>query len=300
MSEPAREQWQITGIGEWLARRRHHITASRVGALFDCHPFLTRDGLAAELHGQSGEVPNRSMRDGHILEAGFPYAVRADGKPWDLVKADTYHWLPKHRLGATPDFWIGDDGLLQAKTASPEQWETWHGQMPLAYVLQTLTEMLVTGRAWGVLACMIRTSGHPIHYYDVPRHEAAERRILDAVAAWWRAWDAGQIAPPAASADLAEMLDDGSYVDLSGDNFLCSMLPERERLKAEISADEKQIAEIDTVLKAAMGAASAAWLPGYAITFKHQHRRETVIPARDIRVLRVRATEEQETTDAAS
>jgi len=301
MSEPAREQWQITGIGEWLERRRHHITASRIAALFDAHPFLTREGLASELRGESGEVPNSSMRDGHILEAGFPYAVKADGKPWNLVKADSYHWLPEHRLGATPDFWIGDDGLLQAKTTSPQQWEKWHGIVPLAYTLQTLTEMLVTGRTRGVLAVMIRTSGHPIHYYEVPRHEAAERRILDAVAAWWRAFDAGEFPAVMPIGAAAEMLvDDGSHIDLSGDNFLCSMLPQRERLKREISGAEKAVAEIDGAIKDAMGTAATAWLPGYNISFKTQHRRETVIAARDIRVLRVRATEEQEaTTDAA-
>lgn len=302
MSEPAREQWQITGIGEWLERRRHHITASRIAALFDAHPFLTRDGLAAELRGESGEVPNSSMRDGHILEAGFPYAVKADGKPWDLIKANTYHWLPEHRLGATPDFWIGDDGLLQAKTTSPQQWEKWHGHVPLAYTLQTLCEMLVTGRAWGVLAVMIRTSGHPIHYFDVPRHEAAERRILDAVAAWWRAFDVGEF--PAAAPDvfdLAAMLDDGSHADLSANNYLVAALPERERLKAEISNMEKNVSVIDGELKAAMGTASTAWIPGYNISFKTQHRREVVIPAKDIRVLRVRAvSDEQEAADVTS
>jgi hypothetical protein len=50
-------------------------------------------------------------------------------------------------------------------------------------------------------------------------------------------------------------------------------------------------------LKAALGTASTAWVPGYKISFKSQHRRETVIPARDIRVLRVRAAAEEEEAD---
>ena len=186
MSEPTREQWQITGIGEWLERRRHHITASRIAALFGLHPFLSLDGLVAELLGQSGEVPNSSMRDGHILEAGFPYAVNADGKPWDLVKANTYHWLPEHRLGATPDFWIGDDGLLQAKTASVQQWEKWRGTIPAAYTLQTLTEMIVTGRSWGVLAVHDphRRAPDPLFRRAPPpgcraAHPRCRRRILE-------------------------------------------------------------------------------------------------------------------------
>lgn len=295
-----RESREITGIGEWLTWRRQHITASRIAALFDLHPFLTRDGLATELRGQSGEVPNSSMRDGHILEAGFPYAVKADDKPWDLVKANTYHWLPEHRLGCTPDFWIGSDGLLQAKTVSPSQWEKWHGSPPIAYTLQTLCELLVTGRAWGVLACMIRTSGHPIHYFDVPRHALAERRILNAVAAWWKEYDAGALPGPAPAAEIAAELDDGSHKDLSGDNELPGLLAEREMLKQSVSAEQKRLDEIDYAVKNRIGAARTAWLPGWNLTFRSQTRRETVIPEKTFRVLRVRATTEEETSNATN
>ena len=260
MSEPTREQRVITSLGEWLTWRRSHITASRIAALFGLHPFLSLDGLVAELLGQSGEVPNSSMRDGHILEAGFPYAVNADGKPWDLVKASTYHWLPEHRLGATPDFWIGDDGLLQAKTASVEQWEKWRGTVPTAYTLQTLTEMIVTGRSWGVLAVMIRTAGHPIHYFDVPRHPAAEARILDAVAEFWKSFDAGAFPIPAASSSgLAELVSDGSHKDFSGNNELASLLHERAELVPVRRDAEQRIDQIDATLKERLGAASTAW-----------------------------------------
>jgi predicted phage-related endonuclease len=298
MSEPMREQWTITGIGEWLERRRHHITASRIAALFGLHPFLTLDGLVAELLGQSGEVPNSGMRDGHILEAGFPYAVKADGKPWDLVKADTYHWLPEHRLGATPDFWIGDDGLLQAKSTSPQQWEKWRGTVPIAYTLQTLCEMLVCGRAWGVLAVMIRAPGHPIHYFDVPRHPAAEARILDAVDEFWKRWDAGEHPQPQTAAGLAEMVSDGSHRDFSGDNEIVSLLAERAELVPVRRDAEKRLDEIDGAIKERLGPASTAWCPGWSLTFKPQTRKESVLPERTFRVLRVRATEEQEAPDA--
>jgi predicted phage-related endonuclease len=263
------------------------------------HPFLSLDGLVAELLGQSGEVPNSSMRDGHILEAGFPYAVKADGKPWDLVKADTYHWLPEHRLGATPDFWIGDDGLLQAKSTSPQQWEKWRGTVPIAYTLQTLCEMLVCGRAWGVLAVMIRTAGHPIHYFDVPRHPAAEARILDAVAEFWKRWDAGEHPQPQTAAGLAEMVSDGSHRDFSGDNEIVSLLAERAELVPVRRDAEKRLDEIDGAIKERLGPASTAWCPGWSLTFKPQTRKETTLPERTFRVLRVRAIEEQEAPDAA-
>ena len=292
---------QITGIGEWLERRRHHITASRIAALFGLHPFLSLDGLVAELLGQSGEVPNSSMRDGHILEAGFPYAVNADGKPWDLVKANTYHWLPEHRLGATPDFWIGDDGLLQAKTASVEQWEKWRGTIPVAYTLQTLTEMLVCGRSWGVLAVHApQAAAIPIHYFDVPRHPAAEARILDAVAEFWRRWDAGEHPQPQTAAGLAEMVSDGSHRDFSGDNEIVALLAERAELVPVRRDAQQRLDQIDAIIKDRLGPASTAWCPGWGVTFLPQTRRAVTIPEKTFRVLRVRAVSDDGGEESAA
>jgi predicted phage-related endonuclease len=94
------------------------------------------------------------------------------------------------------------------------------------------------------------------------------------------------------------MLDDGSHKDLSSDNYLSASLPEREAMKAEISIREKRIKEIDEALKAALGPASSGWVPGFNITFRSQHRKEVVIPAKDFRVLRVRAAAEEEGADA--
>lgn len=300
-----REVREITSLGDWLTWREKDITASRIAALFDVHPYLTREQLADIMRGGTslgtGTIPpNASMRAGLVLEGGFPAAVKLDGKEWDLVKATTYHRLPEHRLGCTPDFWIGDDGLLQAKTTSPQQWEAWHGHPPLAYTLQTLTELLVTGRAWGVLAVMIRGGGYPIHYFDVPRHGAAERRILDAVAQWWKAWDAGEIPHAAPSAELAADLDDGSYRDLSGDNELPPLLTERAELKATTSTAEKRLKEIDYAVKNRMGSASTAWLPGWQISFRAQERKEYTVPAASVRVLRVKATEEGDAEESAA
>jgi predicted phage-related endonuclease len=94
------------------------------------------------------------------------------------------------------------------------------------------------------------------------------------------------------------MLDDGSHLDLSDNNYLCSgLLPEREKLKAELSAGEKRVSEIDSIIKAAMGNASSAWIPGYNLTYRSQSRKEVTIPAKTFRVLRVRAAAEEEGAD---
>jgi predicted phage-related endonuclease len=306
MSEPVREVREITSIADWLTWRQSDVTASRVACLFDAHPYMTRDNLAEVLRGTTGSggstnpPDNAAMRRGRIWEPACAAAIAEERPEWRLTKATAYHRLPALRLGCTPDYFVDDDGLVQIKTCSPRAWEAWHGRPPLAYTIQTLTELLVTGRAWGCLAVMVMSQSYPVHYFAVPRHPAAEARILNAVAEWWRAWDGGEIAHAAPSTEIAADLDDGSFVDLSKDNALPAMLDERAALKATTSDAERRLKELDYEIKNRMGRASRGWLPGWNISFATQHRKEVLLPARDIRVLRVRATKEQEATDDAA
>jgi len=74
--EPRRESRPIDDVGAWLDQRRGHVTASRVGALFDAHPYLSREQLAAELGGRSTKGDTASMRRGRVLEAAVIEALR--------------------------------------------------------------------------------------------------------------------------------------------------------------------------------------------------------------------------------
>lgn len=284
-----RNTWEITSVGEWLRRRQGMLTASRISALFDEHPYMTRDGLVAALKGiDQGDSP--AMRRGRIIEPAIIEAMREEHPDWAIHRANTFHWLPEYRIGATPDAWASIDGvpgIIQCKSVAPEIWEKWRGRPPLGYSLQTLTELLCTGRSLGVLAVMVMDRALTLHEFSVPRHAAAEQKLLDAAFAWWEAWDRGEVGATAPDAELAEMLDDGSTIDLSDNNYLCEAVPERQQLRAAISASEKRVAEIDDSIKTAMGQASIAYLPGWTLTFKAQTRREVLIPAKTFRTLRV-------------
>jgi len=289
-----RESWTITSRGEWLDRRRGLLTASRIAALFDAHPFLTREQLAGTMTGHHNEGDNAAMKRGRILEPAILEAAREEHPDWTIEKATTFHTLPEHRIGATPDAWFADSagnrGLIQCKTVAPEVWQ---GRPSLAYQLQTLTEMMCTGVEHGRLAIMVTSRSLPLYEFAVPRHPAAEARLLEAAAAWWREWDAGRIAPAAPTGELEGLLDDGSSVDLSADNWLSGALPERQVLKAEITERERRVTEIDAHLKAAMGRATYGYLPGWAVTYRSHQRAERVLPAATIRTLRVSAKEEE-------
>ena len=305
MTEPARETVEITSRGQWLDLRRRDVTASAIAALFDAHPYITRQQLADRMRGASdagtSTVPdNSAMRRGRVLEPGVAVAVCEDRPHWTLTKAQTYHRLPDHRIGATPDYFIdstdGDAGrgILEIKTVSPQRWEEWRAQVPLAYVLQTLTQLMCTGCQWGWIATMVTSQSLPVYYTDVKRHAAAEQRILSAAASWWADFDSGRLAPAAEATGLSEMFDDGSSIDLSDDNELPALLDERALLKGCVAAEEKRLGEIDYQIKNRIGKARSAWLPGWQLTFTTSHRKETILPARDIRTLRIRRLQEED------
>lgn len=292
-----RESIEITSRGQWLAVRRPLMTASRIGALFDAHPYLTRAEVAAEMAGQN-QGDNPAMRRGRILEPAVAAAVeeeRPDLGP--LRKNSDFFILPDHRLGATPDYLIeASDGVVnvQCKTVNPSTFEQWRGTFPLGYVLQVVTENLVLDSLTGYLAVLVTSSGYPLHLREVPRHAAAEQRILDAVAAWWREHDAGRLAAAAPSAEIAADLDDGSHIDLSADNELPGMLEDRAALKATVGECDKRLKLIDDTIRERVGAARSAWLPGWLIRLPTIEAKAYSVPARSYRRLDVRPTKEED------
>ena len=127
MSEDVRRDSRpIDDMGAWLDQRRGHVTASRVGALFDAHPYLSREQLAAELGGRSTKGDTPALRRGRVLEAAVIEALREEHPDWRIVRARDYHWIEEYRLGATPDAYLDEDGLIECKTVRPEIWDKWH------------------------------------------------------------------------------------------------------------------------------------------------------------------------------
>lgn len=289
---PRDDPWPISSTGEWLERRRRDITASRIGALWDSHPYLSRDGLAAELRGERSEVPNAAMRAGIILEPAVAAAVALEHPSWTIEKAGTYHRLSTVRLGCTPDYFYSNDtvrrGILQCKTVSPQQWDNWHGTVPLAYTLQTLTEMLVTDADAGLLAVLIRGGSYPLYEFEVPRHAEAEHKIIEATTAWWAAYEAGELPQAQPVEDIEALIDDGSHLDWSGNEEVRALLEQRRSLKAESSVLQQRLGAVEYAIKNRIGPASTAWLPGWQITFRRHHRKEYTVQAADVRMLKIK------------
>lgn len=301
------ERWTITDRDEWLARRRPNINGSEVGALFGCNPYLTRFALYADKAGLVTSEPpdNDVMRRGRILEPAVEQAVREYRPELQIWKSQDYVWSSGLRLGCTPDFYVTcpDRGLgvLQAKTVAKPFFDAdWAGGPPQWIILQTLQEMMLTECAWGVIAALVMTSFTvELYCQDFTRHAAAEEKIRIEAGKFWTSVAAGEPPPAnyAADGDTIKALfprDDGPALDLSADNRMPELLDRYEQLQAMGSHAEKELKAIKAEIAEKMGAAGVATLPGWQVTHKLQHRKETVQKASSYRVLRVKRVGEKE------
>jgi hypothetical protein len=155
-------------------------------------------------------------------------------------------------------------------------------------MLQLLTGLMCTGRTRGVLAVMVIAGDHPVYEFEVPRHAQAEQRILEATAAWWAAWDRGEIAPPQSGAEIEALLDTGEHLDWSGNNEIAALLDERVEAGAALSDARQRLGRIDHQIKTRFGTASTAWCDGWSLSFRRHLRRGYTVPEGYVRTLRIK------------
>lgn len=288
---------------EWLAIRRKHndVTASEIAAIMGLHKYKTAMQVYFDKIGKGEEAPdNPSMRRGRILEPAVAEAVREERPHWNIWKSNYYYRDSELRIGATPDWCFnGDgvvgDGFLETKTANPNVFERdWCDGPPIAYVLQTLTQMMLAGAEQGAIACMVTSQDFPVHIYDVPRNARVEEVIRKAVEAFWRKVEMRSPPPPGAAEETASLFTRESkpVLDLTGDNMLPGLLEDRAEIIRIIAANETRKEEIDAEIKQRLGEHEGATLPGWKITWKTHFRKETITPAREVRMLRVARTKE--------
>jgi predicted phage-related endonuclease len=293
----------ITDREQWLAMRKQDVTASRVGALFGAHPYVTALKLYLEKSGvEFPEQETAVMRRGRLMEGAAALACAEERPQWTINKSLTYYRDTDLRLGATPDFLIEGDprgrGILQTKTASPSVFEKqWDGgkSVPFWIILQTLTEMMLTNAAFGAVA-VIKVDAFDLacSVIDIARHPPAEQTIIDAVKRFWDDVANGREPGPDYGKDadllryLAPRAAKDKIVNYAGDNELPSLLEQRATLMEKIKAEQARCDEIETQIKFKMrDAERITGLDGWSITWKNQHRDEFIMPAKDFRVFRI-------------
>jgi predicted phage-related endonuclease len=297
----------ITSREQWLELRKQDVTASAVGALFGLHPYETPAGLwAAKIGGVQLPQDEKTLRRGRIFEDAVAKAFLEERPGWRIKKATVYLRAPEIRIGATPDFFLttpeGERGILQAKTVAPFVFKRhWTDTtVPTWIALQTLTEMMLARVNIGMIGALVIDSYDPqLHLYNVPRHEAAERRLQDSVIRFWDDVANGrepQIDYARDGALLAVIwpkAEPGKTIDLRGDNELPALLAKRERRREYVRKACAHIEAIETNLKSKMQDAEAAMIAdNWRATLKETQRKEFTVRATSYRTLRIVKDEE--------
>jgi predicted phage-related endonuclease len=308
------ERHPIESREQWLALRRGDITASDVAAVCGEGMFGSPATVYAE---KKGLVPAReqteAMKRGLWGEAAVFEALASEYSEWSLRRGKVYLRDPKARLGATPDgaaLISGRPGMaiVQAKVVSKSvfasKWLDNGGDphdphaaatVPLGYQLQVLTEAMLADSPSPIIAALVIDEWRwSLRVFDVPRNPAVEQKIRERVAQFWREHLDPGIPPPldpARDQELVRLLwpaDDGSTIDLSGDNALPMIVDCLEELKATIKQSTDEKTTIETDLKARLGSHSYAIMnDGRTISYKLQHRSAYSVPAGEHRVLRI-------------
>jgi predicted phage-related endonuclease len=306
------ESHNIESREQWLALRMNNINASEVAIVCGEGAY----GSLAELYAEKkGLRPPRAdsaiMRRGRWGEAAVFEALADEWPEWEVVRAKTYLCDPALRLGATPDgFALAPDrdgpGVIQAKVISramfrrrwltdPDDSVDGDATVPGYYVLQTLTEAMLTQAAWAVVAVLVISEfDMQLRLFDVPRDLVLEGEIVKNVDAFWRDYfDRGMMPEfnPQRDEALIRSLyprDAGTTIDLTQDNRAIVAVEELAESQAALKRLGDNVKAIKTELAGKLGEHTFGMLgDGRCLSFKFQHRKGFTVEPGGSRVLRV-------------
>ncbi|MCR6673286.1 YqaJ viral recombinase family protein [Devosia ginsengisoli] len=293
---------------EWLRARGFDVTASQVGALFGAHEYTTLYGLWAAKTGRVSrddeETP--AIQRGRLLEPVAVQLLREQYPKWRIdhnAAENIYFRDPDARLGGTPDVLVTakdrGKGVVQIKSVEAsvfrKKWidEDGNVEPPLWIALQASLEAYLTGSVWAAVAPLVIGYGVDMPLVEVPLVDGVVDAMKAKAAEFWQMVAEGREPPPDFARDgaLIERIygygDPEHEIDLSADNRIPELIEERQEHANSVRGISARIDEIDTEIKAKLGAAHVAHLgEGRRITWKPQKRDGFFVEPTTIRPLR--------------
>lgn len=282
---------RVPGVGrfaiedreQWMRLRGRDVTASVAGAVLGIHPYQTPYGLWALKSGkvEADTEETGAMLRGTLLEPAAIEMLKRAQPGWLVDYPLGHYWRHEAvRIGATPDALAYDPerpgfGCVQVKTTEPmvfnRSWrdpDTRDIEVPLWIAVQALIEAKLTGASWAAVAVMRVGHGVEFDVIDIPIHDGVWARLIDEVDQFWKRVASGNAPDMDFARDGALIAglfanDDGTTVDLSGDNRLVAILDERAGLKATEAAGkdaEKKRRDLDAEILAKLGTATSGRL----------------------------------------
>lgn len=306
---------------DWLVERRlQFVGASEAPIAMGEGSWGSLAELFAEKKGRRPpRIDTGALRRGRYGEAAVFEALAHERIGWEFRRAKVHVEWPERRLACTPDGAAfrpdrEDIGIIQAKvTARSIFRDDWlddpkdsiqYGTFtpPASYRIQTLTEMMLNGCAWGVLAVLVNGEfDWTLRTFEIERNPVIEDRILHRVDAFWRDYFDLDIMPPYDPQRDAELIrqlypkDDGTEIDLTTDNRALALVEEWSEIGTARKRLETAEKAIKTELCGKIGEHTYGRLSdGRRLSWKQQHRKEHTVAASDFRVLRIHAPSKED------
>jgi predicted phage-related endonuclease len=290
---------------QWLELRHSDVTASAVGALFDCHPYLTPLGLYAQKIqlNPPASIDNGVLRRGRWFEAAAIKAAKETKPDWKIEEPGIYVRDAAHAIGCTPDASFVDEngecGALQIKTVGKQKWkEEWVDgdaiNVPFWIVLQAYVEARLMNFTKAAVAALVCDEYAPeLHIVEFNCPQTTYARIAKEVGRFWDLVEART--PPAAdyskdAGALAQLYTGaGPAVDLSGDEAFRKLLDEREAILARRNQAIEDAEQSRARIIAAMKNAEAVVCDNRIVSFREQTRKAHTVGEATFRTLRISA-----------
>jgi YqaJ-like recombinase protein len=293
----------IENNAQWHALRRNVVGASEAGALVGVHEYLSYFALWAR---KSGKLPpiedNPAMERGRRLEPVAIDLIRDRFPQWNIVVPHEHYADQQFGVGATPDLFAHDEtrgtGVIQIKSVAPSVLRRgWRGESdaiapPTWIGIQARMEAYLTGADWAAVAALVVDHEIDLHVIEVPMHRAVVETIRTEALRFWEMVFSGRQPDPDYARDgelIRAMLkkDDGSEIDLSGDNELPDLLDQRETVMALAKQYEEEARTINARLLHRLGNAASGRLKDGYISAKTINRPAYQVKPSSYRQLRV-------------
>lgn len=269
------ERVPIESHAQWLELRAPLITASAIPAICGEESYGSAAAYWAEKKGVRPPQPDSPvLRRGRWGEASAFEAAAEELPHLAFTRARVFFRNATLGLGATPDgFFTEPDrpglGLIQTKTIARSRFramflvdqadavDTGDAEPPAAMVLQTLTEMMLSGADRGLLVVLVVGEySWDFRAFPLERNEELEARILHKAQEFWDNYLIPGIMPPfdyGRDQELIRLLyqeDAGTELDLTTDNRAAAAVEDL----LQIQTARKRLGDEENKLKAELQA----------------------------------------------
>ena len=243
---------------DWLRLRTFDITSTDVAALFGLSPYTTKFELWHRK--QRSEIveftENKRMKWGTALQDTIAAQIAKD-KGWEIRRMTEYIRDEDIRAGASFDFAIGEDGLLEIKNVDGriyrDNWvedDNGNIQAPPHIEIQVQHQLLVSGRQYAYIGALVGGNDEKLIYRK--RDEVVIAAIRKEVDLFWKSIDSNTPPEPNFVDDAAFISKLYGYAEPNkvldvrgGEEFEKIML-----LYKKYSEEEKQAKEAKDAVKA--------------------------------------------------